>query len=156
MCPQAVRPLIRIPVCVSHHPAYKITVSILWDSMGLCEQCRSIAENLMPLGRSKVFHHDAASLKKATEEKCFACLRIWNSLSEEQQAIASRPDFEGIDCYSVLRQRTCAKGDEEPILAYLSFEHGEDLYCDDYNVMGGWRGSAGHFAVLNPNGTCIW
>lgn len=124
--------------------------------MSLCEQCRSISERPTPPGRSVAFHHDAVSLKKAVEGKCFACLRIWNSLSEEQRAIASREDFEGIDCFSFLRQRAHVEGNEEPILAHFSFEHGEDLYCDDFNVIGSWRGSTGHFAVLNANGTHIW
>lgn len=119
--------------------------------MPLCEQCLSISERQISSGRSVAFHHNSASLKKAVEDKCFACVRIWNSLSREQQAIASQVDFQGLDCYSVSQKKAKVGNEEEPILLHFTFEHGEDLYCDDFNVMGGWRGIAGHFAVLNPN-----
>lgn len=121
--------------------------------MPLCEQCLSISNKTISTGRNTVFHHDAASLAKAVELKCFACVRIWDSLSEEQQAIACHADFEGLDCVLSFNVRSSSPGVDEPILAHLTFEHGEDLYCDDYNVIGGWRGPAGHFAILNPQGT---
>lgn len=126
--------------------------------MGFCQQCRSLLERRMPSGYHLAFHHDAASLKKAVEERCFACFRIWNNLSKEQQIVASRAEFDGFDCHSSLGPRSHARDgedeDEESILANFSFTHGEDLYdCDDYNDLG-WAGCGGQFAVLNPFGAC--
>lgn len=122
--------------------------------MPLCEQCQSISDRTTSTRRHIISHHDAASLAKAVEKKCFACVRIWESLSEEQQAIARHVDFEGLDCVLFLNVQSSARVDNL-ILGHLTFEHGEDLYCDDYNEIGGWRGPAGHFAILNPDGTRI-
>lgn len=119
--------------------------------MPLCEQCLSISNKTITTGRNTIFHHDAVSLAKAVEEKCFACLRIWGSLSGEQQAIARHADFEGLDCVLCF-DVGWTRGVDGPLLADVTFEHGEDLYCDDYNDVGGWKGPAGHFAVLNPHG----
>lgn len=109
----------------------------------------------MPSGRETAFHHNADSLRKAVEERCFACLHIWNGLSKEQQVVASGPQFEGFDCVSELSSRRYALGDQESgVLATLTFENGDDLDAcdDDYGTERIRRGLDGHFAVLNSYG----
>lgn len=71
--------------------------------------------------------------------------------------VASDPAFMGIEYQISLHKITRAQaedGDEQEILATLSFDHGDDLYdCEDYNEVGGLPvDQVGNFAILNPSG----
>lgn len=123
--------------------------------MGLCEQCQSISSTVLLLsGLNKVFHHSCETLKKSVfEAKCYVCSRVWDSLTEEQKAVASHPDFEGIDCkVSLQTSHEEDDGWQERVLAKITFTPGDDLYdCEDYETVGGKiMEHAGQFAILNP------
>lgn len=81
---------------------------------------------------------------------------MYRTLSEEQKAIASDPTFMGIEYFIFLRHITQEEdGEQQKIVATLSFEHGDDLYdCEDYNEVGGLlpgNSTVGCFAILNPS-----
>lgn len=122
--------------------------------MGICEKCQLLASGPINGSQSRlVSNYDYLSLRKAVDSRCFICLRVWESLTEEQKGIVSTPDFTGIT-YKISRRSRQGEGEEDAILATLSFEHGDDLYeCDDYNKPGGlWIDSAGVFAFVHPSG----
>lgn len=123
--------------------------------MGLCEQCHSMTETPLAYGRNSLFRHDHITLRKAVfVSRCFVCTRVWHSLTEEQKSIASDPAFEGIEDEIYLSRMPGGKdGEQQGILANMSFQHGDDLYdCEDYNVVGGPSlVFAGCFAILNPS-----
>lgn len=128
--------------------------------MSLCEKCQSMTSKPLSYGRNSLFRHDHISLQEAVfERRCFICTRVWDSLSEDQKAVASGPAFMGIEYQLFLLRPTSGEDGEQregqEILATLSFKHGEDFYdCEDYNDVGGSPvGSAGCFAILNPSGT---
>lgn len=125
------------------------------NAMSLCQRCRSIADTAISRTRATVLHHDSAgSLKESVESSCFICARVWDSLSGEQRAAAESPSFMGIRYLmkTVEPSRRYGSPGEQPLLANILCEHGDDLYdCEDYNVVGGWwKGNTGNFAVLNP------
>jgi hypothetical protein len=128
--------------------------------MGLCEQCQSISSKVLSRqGFNTVFHHNHETFMRSVfDSKCYICSQVWDSLNEEQQGKAIRPEFEGIDYKVSLRSTSYGEEDrQEPILATIFFTHGEDLWdCEEYDPVGGMTiNDSGQFAILNPNGRWI-
>lgn len=125
--------------------------------MAFCQKCQLIPDILIARGqdRTVVVHHDSASLQAAVTERCYICLRVWESLSEEQKSVASSSAFEGIRYNLSLSLDYSEPGssEESSFIAELKCNHGDDLYdCDDYNEVGGWwRLEMGQFTMLNPS-----
>lgn len=105
------------------------------------------------------FRHDFASLKKAVEDECYMCTRVWDSLSTEQQAIAESPGFRGVECRVSFKARDGAEdGATEPaVLMAFSFLCQEEMFdCDEANAVGGWSDwERGHYALLSPSSMCL-
>lgn len=119
--------------------------------MGLCEQCKSLSETLVK-DSSTVFRHDAVSLKKAVEAKCYMCTGVWNSLNKEQHAIIESSKFSGIECHISLEtsNEDAVRTAAVPI-AFSFFGEDEMFDCCEANTVGGWRSQgAGQFAILSP------
>lgn len=126
--------------------------------MTLCQKCQSIPDTAVAYsGRPTVVRHDTASLKRSIQTRCFICTRVWESLSEEQKTVAESPTFTGIQYQARMSTGWMGEKRENPILASLICEPGDDLYdCEDYNVVGGWwRMETGQFSVLNPSSMSI-
>lgn len=142
---------------MSTQPAWSPTHSF-WtiqpNEMGLCEKCQSLATEAFRSSESpSVDRYDYLSFRRAVDGKCFVCSHVWDSLSEEQKGIASKPGFMGIT-YRIYRNSRPGSDEGEPILATLSFQHGDDLFdCEECNKVGGLMiNSAGVFAFLDPSG----
>lgn len=123
--------------------------------MGLCEQCQSISSKVLVFGKNMVFHHNYETFRKSVfGDRCYICSQVWDSMNEEQKAVASRPDFEGIDYEVFLKSASFdEEGQQERVLATISFSHGEDLWdTEEYDPIGGMSmEDAGKFAILNPS-----
>lgn len=126
--------------------------------MGLCEQCQAISSTVLSrrVGTSVLRHNHETLARSVFDSKCFLCTQVWNSLTEEQRGVTRRPEFEGID-YKISLVLDGPRWDDGPedILADVSFDHGEDLWCtEDYNTVGGDYTSHvnGQFAILRPSG----
>jgi hypothetical protein len=123
--------------------------------MSLCTECKSITTRTFGQDRTLLFRHKHDSLRKAVfESKCHICYHVWESLSDEQKAIASRPEFMGIEYYISIRTLDFQERDPSDCLAEISFEWFDDFFdCDDYNEVGGLHVDfSGVFAALNPVG----
>lgn len=126
--------------------------------MSLCTQCQSISTRVLGQERTKVFRHGYDSFREAVfERKCYICYRVWESLSEEQKEVASRPEFMGIDYYIQVGDANRWDGEPTQSLASITFMLDDDLYnCEDYNEVGGLSvGLVGIFGALNPAGTYV-
>lgn len=63
-------------------------------AMGLCELCLSISSKVLVRGINTIFHHNYNTFKESVlRSKCYICSQVWNSLNEEQKAVASRPNI---------------------------------------------------------------
>lgn len=106
------------------------------------------------------FRHDSASLKKAVEDECYMCTRVWDSLSREQQAIVESPGFRGIECHISFK---APAGDEDGAIEKavpigFTFLCQEEMFdCDEANDVGGWSDwESGQFALLSPCSMCVY
>lgn len=121
--------------------------------MSLCTECNSISTRTFGSESAILFRHGYDSLRKAVfESKCYICCRVWESLTEEQKEVASRPEFMGIEYHLSVRTATDSDGDQVLPLASITFTWDDDLYdCEDYNEPGGLHvQDEGNFTALNP------
>lgn len=105
-----------------------------------------------------LFRHGYDSFRKAVfESNCYICYRVWQSFTEEQKEMASRPEFMGMEYYIQFGRGNHWDGQPSLSLAWITFVLDDDLYdCEDYNEPGGLSlAGMGIFGVLNPAGTSV-
>lgn len=121
--------------------------------MSLCTECKSMSTKTFEGDETKLFRHGYDSFRKAVfESKCYICCRVWESLTEEQKKVASRPQFMGIEYHLRLWNAIDSDGEASLTVASITFRWDDDLYdCEDYTEPGGLGvEEAGNFAALNP------
>lgn len=121
--------------------------------MSLCTECKSMSTKTFEGDETKLFRHGYDSFRKAVfESKCYICCRVWESLTEEQKEVASRPQFMGIEYHLRLSNAIDSDGEARPTVAEITFTWDDDLYdCEDYTEPGGLLvEEVGNFAALNP------
>ncbi|KAG6366495.1 hypothetical protein INS49_000672 [Diaporthe citri] len=120
--------------------------------MSLCTECKSMSTRTFEGDETKLFRHGYDSFRKAVfESKCYICCRVWESLTEEQKEVASRPEFMGIEYHFRPRRAIDSDGDPTLTVASLTFKWDDDLFdCEDYDEPGGFDVGEGTFTALNP------
>lgn len=125
--------------------------------MSLCTECKSMSTRTFEGDEDKLFRHGHDTFQKSVfESKCYICCRVWESLTQEQKDVASRPEFMGIEYH--FRPGRAIDSDGDPLLtvASLTFTWDDDLFdCEDYGEPGGFDAGEGTFTALNPAGMFV-
>lgn len=125
--------------------------------MAFCQQCQSVSTKPIARKSAVVFRHDYESLRRAVEENCLICTRVWDSLSTTQQTVVQSRDFTGLECKISFTPLNEEGELDESIFLSFKFQAGDELWdCDEANEVAGWSPDFyGHFVILDASSMFI-